>query len=343
MMTKHKENFSKEEIKELKEWGSKNILSILKYFNIKTYEKGWYLQSSCPIPSHGGDGNNRTAFSWSLERNTWKCYTHRCHEDTSSDIIGFIMAMNEMAFPQALRFLGDLKNNNEFTNIQAVTKEVDIKVEERKQSTKIPHEKLDILYKDTYFAGRGISKEVLNKHKVGYWQKTDTHMDKRAIVPVFDIDNNLVGFSGRKVDDNADGSKWVHGLDFVIDDAGRFIKSNILYNINNAKDSIKTTKRVYIVEGPIDTWRLEMAGIFNVVATLGLGISLEQQKQLIGLGVQEVIVCYDNDENKAGEIAANNIKKNLSDIFKVLIKIPKTKKDYGDMSVAEVLENLLND
>jgi hypothetical protein len=55
---------------------------------------------------------------------------------------------------------------------------------------KVDKAKLALLMPDTYFKGRGIDPLVLNKHQVGYWQRTDTYMDKRAIVPVFNDDGD---------------------------------------------------------------------------------------------------------------------------------------------------------
>ena len=62
-------------------------------------------------------------------------------------------------------------------------------------------------------------------------------------------------------------AKWMHGRDFVTRKAGLFNKSSILYNLINCKQEVIRSHKVYIVEGPIDVWKMEQAGINNVVAT----------------------------------------------------------------------------
>lgn len=342
MAMKEFKKFNKDEIAQIKTWGAANITAILTALGVSFNDRGRYISARCPIPSHGGDRNNHTAFSWSFDKSNWRCYTHQCQEDTSSDIIGFIMALKEMSFPHAISFLFDLKEG-ELKNVKPV-----IIPEERiavvtKENTKVDKEKLSILMPDSYFKGRGIPDDVLQKHGVGYWQKTGTFMDRRAIIPIFDIDGELVGFSGRITVQDDKQSKWVHGKDFVTRKSGIFNKGSVLYNLNNCKESVKKTKKVFIVEGPIDLWKLEMAGIYNVVATLGLGLSFEQQRLLVTLGVDTIVVCYDNDTNGSGTRAANIIKDQLSTMFNVEIKLPKSNKDYGEMSTTDILQNLINE
>lgn len=336
-MIKEHKKFSKEEVDDIKRWAHSHIISIFNFLQIKFTDSGKYLTAKCPIPYHGGDGNNPKAFVWSFDKTNWRCYTHQCQEDTGSDIVGLVMALKEMAFPQAVNFLYELKNGI----LKNIPEEQTIKREHQEAiNTPIDINKLKILMSDIYFYKRGISPEILKKHKVGYWQKMGTFMDRRAIVPVFDANNNLVGFSGRIVDDNTEQAKWVHGRDFVTRKAGTFNKSSVLYNLNNCIDTVKQTKKVYIVEGPIDLWKLEMAGIKNVVATLGLGLTFEQQKLLISLGVETIVICYDNDENHAGQNAANRIMEQVNTLFSVIIKIPQ-EKDFGEMSISEIIGQLL--
>lgn len=335
--------YTKEETLELKEWASRHILEIFQTLGYKPDDRGRYLTGCCPVPFHPGNADNDRAFAWSYDKAKWRCYTHQCDQETSSDIFGFVQAMKECPFPSAVRFLDNLKKNGFDKSITVTTKQV---IKREAKSIKIDKHKLDILMKDFYFKGRGIDEFILSKHKVGYWQKEGTFMHKRAIVPVFDIDNNLVGFSGRSLLDKKELdelgiSKWIHALDFVVVKSPPFDKSSILYNLNNCKEIVRQTKTIYVVEGPIDCWKLEMAGISNVVATLGLYITPQQMNLLVQLGVEKVIVCYDNDkETGSGLKAARIIQEQLGSLFIVEIKIPTGSKDYGEMNVAEIKEAL---
>lgn len=334
--------FTPKEVADIKTWGETHISAILNYFGIKVNDRGKYLTGCCPIPYHPGDASNPKAFVWSFDKGNWHCYSHGCQSDTSSDIIGLVQSMKEMAFPIAIKFLYELKNGE----LQNAPEVIPTQSKDSTINTHIDIAKLKILMADKYFKGRGIREDVLQKHHVGYWQKVGTFMDRRAIVPVFDIESNLVGFTGRtllnKDELNSTGmAKWVHGRDFVTRKAGTFNKQSVLYNLNHAKDVIQRTGKVYMVEGPIDVWKMQMAGIFNVVATLGLGLSIEQINLLVALSVQDVVICYDNDEHDAGLNAAHRIRDSIGEHFDVVIKIPENGKDYGEMTVAEVLGALL--
>ena len=344
-MTKEYKKYTREEIAEIKAWGRAHITSVLKQLGIQFSDGGRYLKACCPVPYHPGDGDNPGAWVWSCDTSVWRCYTHGCHEDTSTDVVGLVQSMKEMAFPQALRYIDELRNGEladaPEDNSGTMTKA------ERVNLTVDP-EKLTILLADTYFLGRGISSEILKKHKVGYWQRTGTFMDRRAIVPVFDAKDNIVGFTGRLLLDDeelaaTDQAKWVHGRDFVTRKAGLFNKGSVLYNLNNCKDILQKTKKVFVVEGPIDVWKLQMAGIYNVIATLGIGLSFEQQQLLISLGVEIVVLCYDNDMGKAnaGLDGCERVKAQIEEHFTVQIKQPPAGKDYGALTVGEILETLL--
>jgi DNA primase len=338
-MSNEKE-FTSTDINEIKRWANKHISAILRALGIRYLDRGRYITGCCPIPYHAGDGDNPRAWVWAYDQEKWRCYSHSCQEETGSDVIGLVMAMKEVAFPIAIKILQELKDTD-LKDVPAEERAERI-LQKAEDNKLVPKDNLKILHPDTYFRGRGISEEVLAKHKVGYWQKTGTFMDRRAVVPIFDYDNNLVGFTGRVIIDEeeraqSDLAKWVHGRDFVTRKAGLFRKTSILYNLNNCKQAVLRTHKVYLVEGPIDLWKMEMAGVNNVVATLGLSISFEQIQLLVRAGVSDVVICYDNDD--AGNEAAEKVKAQLDEHFEVSIKHP-TDKDFGEMSTADILETL---
>jgi len=341
-MSNQEKEFTGNDIKTVKAWANKHILAILQHLGIRCADYGRYLKACCPIPYHPGDGDNSGAWVWSYDKQSWHCYTHSCQAETGSDIIGLVMAMREMAFPHAIKLLISLKNGElKKAEPEALAIKMQTKAEDNRH---IDKSKLNILITDTYFRGRGISERILEKHRVGYWQKTGTFMDRRAVVPMYDYDSNLVGFSGRVIISQEELStssqaKWMHGRDFVTRKAGVFNKSSILYNLNNCKDTVIRTGKIYIVEGPIDAWKMEMAGINNVVATLGISISFEQIQLLVRAGVQDVVLCYDNDG--AGNDGIVRVREQIKDYFNISVKQPQNNKDYGEMTAHDILENLL--
>ena len=79
---------------------------------------------------------------------------------------------------------------------------------------------------------------------------------------------------------------------------------DFLFNFANAKEDIKKTHEMIIVEGNMDAIMLSAKGIKNVVALMGVAISNEQIAEIKKLRVK-VIVMLDNDN--AGESATLDV------------------------------------
>ena len=114
----------------------------------------------------------------------------------------------------------------------------------------------------------------------------------RLMFPVIDIRGNVIGFSGRILDDGE--PKYLNTRDTPV-----FSKSRNLFGLNLAKKS----KNGYILlaEGNIDVVSLHQAGFDSAVASLGTSLTPEQAR-LISRYAQEVVIAYDNDG--AGQKAA---------------------------------------
>lgn len=169
-------------------------------------------------------------------------------------------------------------------------------------------------------------------------------MHDRVIIPIRDINSNLVGFTGRTIYEKEEWAtrhveqKWKHGSDYVQYVPGSFKISNLLFNLCWAKNHLGDPKTLILVEGPCDGLKLEMANIHNWSAIMGTSLSLSQKNLLIGLNLNKIIICLDGD--KPGIDAANKIQRQLKDYFNIeIIKLPD-QKDPGDLSVEE-LRNLL--
>lgn len=116
----------------------------------------------------------------------------------------------------------------------------------------------------------------------------------RIMFPLWDINGKTIGFSGRVYEGN-DQSKYINTMETDI-----FKKGSLLYNYNNARESIIKDDKVIIVEGFMDVIRLYSIGINNVLATMGTAITNEQVN-LIRKLTNNVILMFDGDS--AGEKA----------------------------------------
>lgn len=87
--------------------------------------------------------------------------------------------------------------------------------------------------------------------------------ESRLVMPFYDEDNNLLGFTGRDLSKNA---KKVKYITIKLSEDNRKI-----YGLNN----VNKNKRIYVVEGPIDSMFLENslavmdATLYNIIPTLG--------------------------------------------------------------------------
>jgi len=111
----------------------------------------------------------------------------------------------------------------------------------------------------------------------------------RLMFPISDINSNIVGFSGRSLDN--DNIKYLNSKQSVI-----FDKSSLLYNLNNVWKENRNIKTLIIVEGFMDAISLTKIGISNVVATMGLAFTSKHLKILSKFpNLKNITICFDND------------------------------------------------
>jgi DNA primase len=163
-----------------------------------------------------------------------------------------------------------------------------------------------------YFATRKITKESVQKFKLGYSVNQDM-----VIVPVQNHEGLCVGFVGRSVEGKV--FKNTPGLP----------KSKLLFNLNR----VKTASRVYVVESSFDAIRLDQVGL-PAVATLGANVS-SKQIGLLQKYFSDIMIIADNDE--AGGNMKNKIIERLGSHVTV-INIDKQYKDIGDMDDTSIKE-----
>jgi DNA primase len=124
-----------------------------------------------------------------------------------------------------------------------------------------------------------------NKDKNKYYDR----FRGRLLFPIFNENDKVVGFGGRKLYDDDPGGKYINSPETKI-----YYKSKILYGLNFAKDSIRTLDNIILVEGYMDVIALSQADISNVVASSGTSLT-EEQVRLISRYTKNVTVLFDAD------------------------------------------------
>lgn len=138
---------------------------------------------------------------------------------------------------------------------------------------------------------------LISTTKGGQWR--DFFSD-RIMFPIHDYSGHVIGFSGRKYQEETFGGKYVNSPETVL-----FKKSRVLFGINYSRKRITKERKAIIVEGQIDALKLIQAGFNITVAGQGTGFGEGHVKELLNLGVNKVFLALDSD--RAGLEAAYKI------------------------------------
>lgn len=113
----------------------------------------------------------------------------------------------------------------------------------------------------------------------------------RLVFPLTDFRDRVLGFSGRILPDskNPNLAKYINSPETDI-----YHKSQMLFGLNFAKDSIKKNKSVIVVEGEFDMISPYQSGINNIVALKGTAFT-QDQLQLLHRYTDTLILGLDSD------------------------------------------------
>lgn len=311
-----------------------NIDVLLDDLDIEYTKNGDTIHMCCPI--HGGD--NPTGLSFSLDKKTWKCWTHGCHENFQKDIFGFVYGVkNCNSFSELLKYLRSLYsfNNANRDSSKSVKKEendfdnyINIFSKSFDSEDVAFNERVDTLNNSFYFEKRGFLPETLEHFGIKDCIDKNSKMFNRSIIPV--------NFRGKQIGYIARATKSFIKPKYLFSNGLQ--KSKYLYNYDNAIKEIERTHALFLVEGQGDVWRLYECGVKNAVGLFGKEISKYQKSLLINSGATTIIVLTDNDQ--AGREGRIKIQRELNRMFK-LVYPPMTKKDIGDMTVKTIQKNIL--
>ena len=121
----------------------------------------------------------------------------------------------------------------------------------------------------------------------GYGGKSQDMFRGRLMIPLQDAQGRVIGFTARLLEGNDDsqGPKYINTPQTVLYD-----KSRHIYGLHLAKEAIRKSKFVVIVEGNLDVISSHQAGVAQVVATAGTALTEPNLKALVVLLVIFVFV-----------------------------------------------------
>ena len=281
---------------------------------------GANYSACCPFHSE-----KSPSFTVSPTKQFYHCFGCGAH----GSAIGFIMAHQGLGFVDAVEELaGNLgltvPNEGRAQNPQYV---------EKKASLTELMAKAARYYKDQlkaspraidYLKGRGLTGEVAARFGLGYapdaWQGLESvfsdykapelatvglvidneqgrrydRFRDRIMFPILDARSNVIGFGGRIIDNGE--PKYLNSPETPL-----FEKGRELYGLTQARQAIRDTDTVIVVEGYMDVVALAQHGVGNAVATLGTATTGEHIHKLMRQA-EKIVFCFDGD--KAGRKAA---------------------------------------
>jgi hypothetical protein len=177
--------------------------------------------------------------------------------------------------------LSSLEQSEEFSYIQKQTIEMD---------TVYPESLLNNLFPNfSFYQKKNISEETLKFYKTGLAQSGK--MYRRMVFPIYNEYSQIIGFSGRKIDDAKDSvPKWKH-----IGKKRNWIYPAYIPAEKTVDSIIKETGEVVIVESIGDSLALYESGIKNNLVSFGLGCQPIMLSYLSSFPVERIIIAGNND------------------------------------------------
>jgi 5S rRNA maturation endonuclease (ribonuclease M5) len=221
-----------------------------------------------------------------------------------------------------IREIRDSRSNKDF--IVAVRRKVS-------QNVTYPVECLKkLIWHDYLVSERGYPEDLVKEYHIGACLTPRMYMSNRVVIPVLNVDGEIVGFTGRTLDKDWKRKgipKWKHSL-------GSWVEVNV-FNAHRAQGFIQKYEHAIVCEGPLDVLRLEQAGVKNGVAILGKKLHNAQLTVLMNMGATHLTLALDNDT--AGKIGTSSAMKTAKCLFDVdILELPENRNDIGEMTVEEI-------
>ncbi|MBC3539895.1 DNA primase [Rufibacter sediminis] len=286
-------------------------------------KKGQNLWACCPFHHE-----KSPSFSVAPNKGIYKCFG--CGK--AGNAVQFIMDVEGTSYVEALKYLAkkysiDIEEDQSPAAVQAQNERDSLYI----LSDFAKKYYVNALHKNDegqsigapYFKQRGLSAATIQKFELGYsldsWddftkaalekgfllkyleetgltivkQEEGKQYDRfrgRVMFPIQNVSGRTIGFGARTLKTNDKKSpKYVNSPESPI-----YHKSDVLYGMFQAKQSIRQEDNCYLVEGYLDVLSLHQGGIENVVASSGTSLT-ENQIKLIGRYTKNITVLYDGD------------------------------------------------
>ncbi|GEA94136.1 DNA primase [Weissella viridescens] len=297
-----------------------NIVDVISPY-VPLKKQGRNLFGVCPFHEE-----RTPSFSVNEDKQIFHCFS--CGR--GGNVFSFVMDIDQVSFPQAVAKVAPLAGididdkylNNE--SAQPVDERTQALRELYQDATKLYHHLLvNTQAGETalnYLHERGLDDATIDAFMLGYAPGNDFLLDyfqnkkvdyqllrtselfvvwddgtlhdrfsDRVLFTIRDQYGHPIAFSGRRLSADDTQPKYVNSPESLL-----FDKSNELFNLDLARDSIKKSHDVILFEGFMDVIAAFQAGVKNSVASMGTSLTIDQVRQLNRLA-ENITIAYDSD------------------------------------------------
>lgn len=266
------------------------------------------------------------SFMVSPVKQIWKDFS----SGKGGNVVAFLMEHEHFTYPEAIKYLAK-KYNLEIEETEQSNEQKEHANE--RESLYLVNEFANVYFQKvlhktdqgksiglSYFKERGFTEDTIKKFDLGYsldaWQaftdealkqgynidylektgltivKEDKRFDRfkgRVMFPIKSMSGRVLGFGGRILINDKKAAKYINSPESEV-----YHKSNVLYGIFHAKQSIAKEDNCFLVEGYTDVIQFHQAGVKNVVASSGTALTPEQIR-LINRLTKNITVLFDGD------------------------------------------------
>lgn len=264
-------------------------------------------------------GEKTPSFIVSPEKNIW----HDFSSNKGGDVFSFVMEVEGIDFRAALELLAQRAG----IDLSAYDSKGGQEAARQKRRLLEAHKLAAMYYQQSLlqnsraleyvFKKRGLSKEIVQNFQIGYAPDSGDALVQflakkgfskkelatggltnrfggdlfrgRMMVPLMDASGQVIGFTGRIINDEPNAPKYLNTPETPL-----YNKSRHVFGLSQAKESIRKSDYAVIVEGNLDVVSSHQVGVSQVVATAGTAMTEAHLRALVRLS-PNVKLAFDGD------------------------------------------------
>ena len=270
-----------------------------------------------------------TEKSPSFSVNSGRQFFHCFGCGVGGDVFSFLMKIEGLVFPDAVRRLAERAGIE--LEERTLSPEEELRLRQRERLYRVNEVAATYFHQllmdhpagesaRCYMKARGYGRKAAEEYQIGYaldaWDGLKKHLEDldlaaedartlglirpkkqgpgdydlfrgRLIFPVYDLSGQVVAFAGRVLDDGK--PKYINSPESPL-----YHKGRVLFGLYQARQAMRQSGEVLLVEGYFDQLALYRAGFPQVVATCGTALT-SAHAQLLKRYVQRVVLLFDQD------------------------------------------------